>query len=367
MLLLLYWFGFFLCGVYCDDYFNFAVNSSAGYLIVEVFAERCQIKPFFILQDDFLFTTPYQTKSLPTLLRQLQQQNRYKKSLCLYDESPNYGSCSFCATYDHLKFFGDEINYCGTGTFNCSGGELGPPLSEQFTIPCFNISTGCDFDGWARSCRGGYITYGVCRCVGGSYGYDCSVYSPYEFDSSCIKGPLGESCWSLHTGCDQSIVDVEVNVNDNYYPTKFQYNINNFTEFQIMPCSSYQTDGGIYCWLCLTMENITHEGLNFTGYLVVRSYCESFPDIIETLSPMKFSARHYCYVPRSSNDFPWKIIIIIGLFLCMFYLVILFILHVIRSYEIIKNLCCKPKEGNETPTSIEEDMIPLAQVDTENK
>lgn len=207
------------------------------------------------------------TVPIADLLMQIQNQQD-DPMICYGLQDSLYGSCSLCATVDGLQINGDSIHYCGTGLLNCSN-AITSTLSQTFDIPCFDLEN-CGLFNCRNDCygRGTCSSLGICQCDPGYYGYDCSV----QLSENCVYGPLFDStCWTVNH-CDQTL---DVTITNSQSSSVKQITQNEFTQFDIVPCSTVIDEANLKCDMCVTMEQIQPQGTGYNGCPSISMSCNT--------------------------------------------------------------------------------------------
>jgi len=169
--------------------------------------------------------------------------------------------CSLCTTVESLNIDGDDLNFCGKLSVNCS--IAGIPIKKDLPIPsCVNI-TDCRF-GCSRGCGTGTCssTGITCVCPEGYYGPDCSA----KLTGTCLSSSAGQSCWSYSV---PNCKTVQVG--------STEYSLVGNETVELLPCASgLALSSDPRCKLCVFADSLHIAGSNLIGRPVVKQVCGSF-------------------------------------------------------------------------------------------
>jgi hypothetical protein len=255
-----------------QEVYNSCVQVTAGNLCLTINSEQCVELVGTITLNGFPLYGP-QGVPIATILERIKSlvddpnySNTSNPMICqTLSNSPIYGSCSFCATFDQLHIYEDHIHYCGNAILNCSA------TIQNFTIPCVDINN-CKLFGCRNNCSGTGTCdqIGLCNCNPGYYGFDCSVL----FNENCFSSPnLPVNCWEIGFS-DCRTLDVVIKT-DSVVTAREKYKLDEINSFPVVPCRTVLEEPP--CQICINMDNLTIEGDELRGCPTIKTVCDTEP------------------------------------------------------------------------------------------
>jgi len=171
-------------------------------------------------------------------------------------------SCSLCATgIDKMRIDGDDLHYCGSLIFNCSG------IVQNLPPFCVNI-TNCRLYGCKNNCNnvGTCSALGICRCNKDYYGLDCSV----SIADGCVQsGNLEKACWQADFP-DCHTLDFKVTTSVGTISRNYQ-KIDEMTSLDLMPCRNLSQN--MKCQTCVAATDLNVVGDQLVGCPTLKIAC----------------------------------------------------------------------------------------------